>query len=95
MVLDKTKIEKSLRKKGFVKEETHHTYFYHEIEGKRTGVYTYTSHGSSHKNYGDNLLAAMKKQLQLDTKKQLEDLVNCPLSQKAYNKILRKKGVLD
>ena len=35
MQIDKRKIESSLTKKGFIKDETHHTYFYHEYNGKK------------------------------------------------------------
>lgn len=35
MQVDKRKIESSLTKKGFIKDETHHTYFYHEYNGKK------------------------------------------------------------
>jgi hypothetical protein len=40
MQVDKRKIESSLVKKGFIRDEaTHHTYFYHEYNGKRTEEY--------------------------------------------------------
>lgn len=51
MQVDKRIIESSLAKKGFIREETtHHTYFYHEYNGKRTGITAYTSHGDKIKN---------------------------------------------
>jgi hypothetical protein len=54
--IDRSEIEASLAAKGFIKEDSHHRYFYHEVEGKRSGVFTYTSHGSHYKTIGDNLL---------------------------------------
>jgi hypothetical protein len=80
MQVDKRKIESSLTKKGFIKDETHHTYFYHEYNGKKTGIYTYTSHGSKSKVCGNPLLSMMKKQLKLDTINQAVDLFECPMS---------------
>jgi len=66
MQVEKRTIESNLPHKGFIEEDTHHKYFYHEYQGKRTGIYTYTSHGSKHKTYGENLLGMMRKQLRLD-----------------------------
>ena len=93
MQIDRDLIESSLETKGFVKEETHHRYFYHEVNGKRTSAFTFTSHGSSFKSYGDNLLQKMKKQLRLDSLHQVSDLFKCPMSAGDYNDILKKKGV--
>lgn len=43
-------IEKSLLAKGFEKatskQKSHHAYYYFKYQGKRTGVYTYLSHGA-------------------------------------------------
>jgi len=92
--IDRNDIEASLLTKGFVKEETHHRYFYHEVEGKRSGIFTYTSHGSHYKTYGDNLLKLIKKQLRLETLGQLFDLVKCPMSSNDYVSLLREKGLI-
>lgn len=94
MQLDRSRIEGALSAKGFVREDTHHRYFYHENQGKRTGIYTYTSHGSRFKSYGDPLLRSMRQQLRLDTVAQLADLVTCPMSRDGYNEHLKEKGLL-
>ncbi len=94
MQIDRDIIESSLSKKGFVREDSHHRYFYHEYEGKRTGLYTYTSHGSKHKTYPEALLKQMKKQLRLDRLKQVEELFLCPINGEGYNQILKEKGFL-
>ena len=94
MQVDKRKIELSLTKKGFIKEEAHHTYFYHEYNGKKTGIYTYTSHGSKSKVCGNPLLSMMKKQLKLDILHQVVDLFKYPMSEKEYNQILKDKNFL-
>jgi hypothetical protein len=91
---DRDDIESSLVFKGFVKEYSHHRYFYHEVDGRRTGVSTHTSHGSQYKTYGDNLLKQMRRQLRLETTRQLSDLIKCPMTGEDYKDFLRKKGLL-
>ena len=93
MQINRSEIESSLVSKGFVREDTHHRYFYHEVAEKRTGISTYTSHGSHYKTYGDNLLKLMRKQLQLDTLTQLVDLLKCPMTGNDYKEFLKKKGL--
>jgi len=94
MQVDRRVIESNLPSKGFVREDDDHRYFYHEYEGKRTGVYTYTSHGSKYKAYGVGLLGMMKTQLRLDSIRQVVDLFECPISGEDYNLILQDKGFL-
>lgn len=45
----------------------------------------------SNKDYSENILNSIRKQLRLDTKEQLLDLINCPLSEKDYRKIVNEK----
>jgi len=92
--VDRRQIERALPQKGFVEEDTHHRYFYHEYGGKRTGAYTYTSRGSSYKTYGVALLKRMRTELRLDTITQVADLCNCPMSGDGYNNILQGKGLI-
>jgi hypothetical protein len=92
--IDKKKIERSLRKKGFIEVGGRHKYFYHEVKGKRTGAYAYTSRGSGYKTYGDSLLKAMRIELRLDSLNQVKFLLECPMDSEGYNNILREKGVI-
>ena len=94
MQIERRIIEANLPKKGFVREDAGHRYFYHEYQGKRTGAYTYTSHGSKHNTYGDALLKMMKKQLRLDAIIQAIDLFKCPMTGDGYNQILKEKGFI-
>ena len=94
MPIDRRLIESNLVKKGFVEEDTDHKYFYHEYNGKRTGIYTYTSHGSGYKTYDDSLISMIKKQLKLDTNSQVKDLLQCPMTSEEYIRILTKKNYL-
>lgn len=93
MNIKRTQIESSLRKKGFVEEGGDHEYFYHEIDGKRTGAWTKVSRGSGYKDYGINLLKAMKIQLRLDSLEQVRRLLECPMDANEYNNILKKKKI--
>lgn len=94
MQVERRTIESNLSTKGFVEESTHHKYFYHEYQGRRTGPYTYTSRGSKYKSYGTSLLKRMKKELRLDTIKQTTDLFECPINGEDYNNILRNKRLI-
>lgn len=94
MQVERRVIESSLVSKGFVREDEDHRYFYHEYEGKRTGVSTYTSHGSKYKTYDAGLLSMMKRQLRLDSIRQVVDLFQCPIGTDDYNQILSDKGLL-
>lgn len=86
-------IEAALEKKGFEKEEGDHHFFYLvDADGKRTGVFTKTSHSPKHKDVGDPLLGQMAKQVRL-TKKQFLQLVDCSLSEAKYREKVREQGV--
>jgi predicted RNA binding protein YcfA (HicA-like mRNA interferase family) len=88
MPLDRRVIEKALQAKGFVRLEGDHTFFiYHSVDGKKTPVRTKTSHGSSHKEIGDGLVGTMAKQCRL-TGKDFKNLIDCSLSQQAYEEKL-------
>ena len=93
MQIDRKTIESSLKKKGFVKEDGDHRYFHHEVDGRRTGVSTFTSHGSGYKTYGITLLKRMRIQLRLDTMLQTRNLLECPMDGEEYNTVLREKGI--
>jgi hypothetical protein len=92
--ISRDQIESALPRKGFVREDSSHRYFYHEYYGKRTGVITFTSHGSEYKDYGDTLLKLMKRQLRLDTTRDLSMLLLCQIDGDGYNDILRQKGII-
>lgn len=57
--------------------------------GKKTSVRTRLSHGA--KEYSDNLLAQMAKQVKLD-RSQFDDLIDCPLTGEEYIRHLVAKG---
>lgn len=93
MILERTKIETGLLNKGFVKDNSDHRIFRLIVDGRITGIKTWTSHGSKYKDYGNDLLDLMKKELRLDTKSQLVRLIDCPLNYQDYISYLRAKGL--
>ncbi|MCA3585112.1 MAG: hypothetical protein IOD03_15650 [Methylocystis sp.] len=92
MPLDRSDIEAALKKKGFQLSVGDHNFFtYHTQAGKKSSVWTKTSHGSGFKTLGDNLVSAMAKQCGLTTP-QFKNLVACPLTQEALERILIETG---
>lgn len=87
-----TKILAALKGKGFVDTGGDHHWLVLCVGGKKTSVRTKVSRGG--KDYGDGLLGAMKKQLHLDTKRDLLDLVDCPMSGSELVRVLQEKGIL-
>ena len=92
MPMDRKDIEASLKKKGFQEKQGDHSFYqYFTKSGKKTSVFTKTSHGTGHKTISDGLVAKMAKQCGL-TNAQFKDLVNCPLSRDRLEEILIKIG---
>lgn len=87
-------IKKNLPKKGFQKETSHHIYYHHEYNGRKTGAYTYISHGASHKEVDGDILTKMRKQLKLQTNRQAANLFECPLDGNDYNQLLIQSGFI-
>lgn len=87
-------IARALLKKGFIKKETHHTYFHHVYKGFETGVTTHLSQGKG-MDYSGKLIGELKRQLKFDNPQQLADFVRCPMDENAYNKILAEKKIFD
>lgn len=84
-------IAKALTDKGFEPMSTHHEMYWFSVDGKKTSIRTRISHGF--KEYGDQLLAQMAKQVKLK-RDQLELLIDCPLSKEGYVEILVEQGIL-
>lgn len=93
--IPRDKIEKSLGEKGFVKEEGRdHRFWYFLYKGKKTRVRTKISTGSEHRDYGFPLLKRMKSQLFLDSLKELDDLLRCPMDGNQYAELMLSKGIV-
>jgi hypothetical protein len=83
-------IKEGLTKKGFIAYQRDHTYLFFSVEGRKSGVHTKISHGNN--EYGDNMLSLVARQLRITTK-QLDDLLDCPMSYEDYLAILRTKNM--
>ncbi|MGP1385153.1 MAG: hypothetical protein ACTS2F_16435 [Thainema sp.] len=89
----KTKVESSLREKGFQQTEgDHHFFAYITTEGKKTAIRTKTSHTPKMKDIPENLLTQMAKQCKL-SKKAFLNLIDCPLSREEYEIKLKEQGI--
>lgn len=81
----KTKdIEASLSKKGFQLHRSHHKLYIYYVNGTKTSIRTFISHGK--KEYGDKLVSKMRTQLNL-SRQQFDDLVTCPLTKEKLYEI--------
>lgn len=86
-------VERSLLAKGFRAKEGDHTYFnYYSRAGKKTAVFTKTSHGA--REIDDNLLSRMAKQCKLNNK-DFGLLIDCPLDRDAYEAKLIALGTIE
>ena len=85
-------VERALEAKGFRPRKGDHRYFvYYTREGKKTPVWTKTSHGRGGADIPDNLLGRMAKQCKLRTA-DFRALVDCSLSQAGYEAWLTSNG---
>jgi predicted RNA-binding protein len=75
----KTKdLQKILSKKGFVENPQieHHKYFILFVNGKKSSIKTYFSHGK--KEYGKILMSQIKKQLKFSDSQSAEAFLTVP-----------------
>ncbi|MFC0513842.1 hypothetical protein ACFFGT_06515 [Mucilaginibacter angelicae] len=88
-------IEKALLKKGFVKDgESHHRYYYLVVDGKKTDLYTYLSHGKNSVDYGPKLMGKVKNQLRFTDSNKAELFLDCPMSKEQYIDMLKESDVI-
>lgn len=89
----RNEVEKSLVTKGFVSAGGDHNYFhYYSKAGKKTRVFTKTSHGA--REIDDSLLGCMARQLKL-TRRDFDNLIDCPLDRDTYEKKLTEQGLVE
>jgi len=87
-VLKASKTEQSLRKKGFIQDNSHHHYFEFWHEDKLISS-TYTSHNDQDIN--DYLIRAMSKQCLME-KQFFIEFIKCTKSKDDYIDLLVSKG---
>ena len=86
-------VEKSLQAKGFRSREGDHNYFnYYSKAGKKTAVFTKTSHGS--REIDESLLSLMARQCKLSNK-DFGLLIDCPLDRDTYEAKLIARGSVE
>ena len=85
-------VEKSLTTKGFQQKKGDHNYFhYYSTAGKKTSVFTKTSHGA--RAIDDNLLGRMARQCKL-SRADFDLLIDCPLDRNSYEtKLIEKQAI--
>ena len=78
-------IKQALLSKGFQQRNTSHEFYRLYVDNKKTSVQTSLSFGS--KEYGDNLLGLVARQVRLK-KGELEEFIECPLTGEDYVQLL-------
>jgi hypothetical protein len=71
----------ALSRKGFEKLETHHTMLWFVVQGRRTGIHTWVSHGQ--RKLDDRLLRLIARELHL-SRAELLKFVACEMSYESY-----------
>ena len=71
----------ALSRKGFEKLETHHTMLWFVVQGRRTSIHTWVSHGQ--RKLDDRLLRLMARELHL-SRAELLKFVECEMSYEEY-----------
>ncbi len=82
----------ALERKGFRKSDRGHHNYYLYVDGQKTAVFTFVSHGQR-KSYGDSLLDFMARELHL-TNKELRKLLECTITKPQYVQLLVQRGHL-
>lgn len=88
-----SEVERSLLAKGFRQREGDHSYFnYYSKAGKKTAVFTKTSHGA--REIDDSLLGRMTRQCKL-SRADFDRLIDCPLARDSYEAKLIAQGIVE
>lgn len=84
----------AMEKKGFVNNPSkdHHQYYCLYVNGRKSNIYTYISHGL--KEYNSHLMGKIKKQLKFPTAQDAESFFDCPMSGDEYVEMLQKESAL-
>jgi predicted RNA binding protein YcfA (HicA-like mRNA interferase family) len=88
-VLKVREVVDGLKRKGFSLSESDHKHLVFHVNGKKTSIFTFVSHGSN--EIDDYLINRMSIQVKLE-KNQFIDLINCPLTSEDYLKELKSRG---
>lgn len=95
MQIARNRLESTLKSKLQMRIDSKRDHRFYELYiDDQWVLQTKVSTGTSYSELGDPLLAKIAKQLKV-SKRQLTDLVNCPMSYDDYIEHLRMNGVLD
>lgn len=87
-------VEDALCRKGFRPSDgKHRKFILHLPDGKKTSIWTETSHGSKHRNISETNLHWMAKQCHLPYR-EFKRLIDCPLSREDYEDLLAQNGII-
>ena len=81
----------ALLRKGFEKVETHHAMLWFVVQGRRTSIHTWVSHGQ--RKLDDRLLRLMARELHL-SKAEFLKFVECEMSYEDYLRRMVDGGYL-
>jgi hypothetical protein len=81
----------ALLRKGFEKVETHHTMLWFVVQGRRTSIHTWVSHGQ--RKLDDRLLRLIGRELHL-SRAELLKFVECEMSYEDYRRRMVDEGYL-
>ena len=81
----------ALLKKGFERAETHHTMLWLMVQGRRTSIHTWLSHGQ--RKLDDRLLRLVAGELHL-SRAELLKFVECEMSREDYHRRMVDRGHL-
>ena len=95
MPRDRSDILSSLTSKGFELKQgkRDHDVLFFTHDGRVQPVFTKLSRGAQHKTVDDSLLGRMSRQLKI-SRKQFDELVDCSMTGKDYQDLLRSNGVI-
>src|SRR5271157_1675571 len=81
----------ALLRKGFEKVETHHTMLWFVVQGRRTSIHTWVSHGQ--RKLDDRLLRLIGRELHL-SRAELLKFVECEMNYEDYRRRMVDEGYL-
>ncbi len=89
--LDSRKVERALKKKGFIEEAGDHKYFRLYVDGKDTGIFTKMSRNNQ--DVGDGLIKKMANQLKMEPSF-FKAFTDCTKTNNDYLEELFKQNIL-
>lgn len=82
-------MKRALLAKGFQQRNSHHEQFILHINGRKTRIKTFLSHGA--KEYGKELMNKVRDQMNL-TGKETDDFFDCTMTGADYARLMQERG---